>query len=72
MRRQTPGPPVTGVVSPRHSDAVDVVVVLAGQWPDDVERLRRDLPEWFGIEHRVQLLSARDTTRGHCRCVAGQ
>ena len=24
-------------------------IVTGAQWPDDVERLLRDLPEWFGI-----------------------
>ncbi len=29
------------------------VEVIAGQWPDDLERLLGDLPEWFGIEASV-------------------
>jgi GNAT superfamily N-acetyltransferase len=30
--------------------AVEVVVRGDGHWPDDVERILRALPEWFGIE----------------------
>jgi hypothetical protein len=29
---------------------VTVEIVFAGPWPDDVERLRRGLAEWFGID----------------------
>ena len=36
----------------RHSGSVDVEIV-AGRWPDDLERLLVDLPEWFGIEASV-------------------
>jgi N-acetylglutamate synthase-like GNAT family acetyltransferase len=32
---------------------VEVEVRFGGQWPEDVERLLRDLPEWFGIESSV-------------------
>ena len=36
----------------RHSGSMEVEVI-AGQWPDDLERLLGDLPEWFGIEASV-------------------
>jgi ribosomal protein S18 acetylase RimI-like enzyme len=36
-----------------HSGPVDVEVRFGGQWPDDVERLLRGLPEWFGIESSI-------------------
>ena len=32
---------------------MDVTIVSGRQWPDAVERLLRDLPEWFGIEQSV-------------------
>jgi GNAT superfamily N-acetyltransferase len=32
---------------------MDVVVSSDGHWPDDVERILRALPEWFGLEDAV-------------------
>jgi ribosomal protein S18 acetylase RimI-like enzyme len=32
---------------------LNVELVSGQQWPDDVERLLRGLPEWFGIEHAL-------------------
>ena len=31
-----------------------ISIVSGQQWPEDVERLLRDLPEWFGIESSIQ------------------
>jgi len=33
---------------------VTISFVSGQQWPEDVERLLRDLPEWFGIESAIQ------------------
>jgi ribosomal protein S18 acetylase RimI-like enzyme len=33
---------------------VTISIVSGQQWPEDVERLLRDLPEWFGIESSIQ------------------
>jgi GNAT superfamily N-acetyltransferase len=32
---------------------VDVELISGRQWPEDVERLLRGLPEWFGIEQAL-------------------
>ena len=32
---------------------MDPTIVTGEQWPDDLERLLRDLPEWFGIEQSI-------------------
>jgi GNAT superfamily N-acetyltransferase len=32
---------------------MDVVIETGKQWPDDVERLLRGLPDWFGIEQSL-------------------
>ncbi len=32
---------------------MEVEVRFGGQWPEDVERLLRGLPEWFGIEASI-------------------
>jgi GNAT superfamily N-acetyltransferase len=31
-----------------------MTIVSGRQWPEDVERLLRDLPEWFGIESSIR------------------
>jgi ribosomal protein S18 acetylase RimI-like enzyme len=33
---------------------VDVVLVRGEQWPDEVDGLLRELPEWFGIEQSIR------------------
>jgi GNAT superfamily N-acetyltransferase len=33
---------------------MDVTILSGGQWPNEVERLLRELPEWFGIEQSVR------------------
>ena len=33
---------------------VDIDVVADGHWPDAVDEILRDLPEWFGIEQSVR------------------
>jgi len=33
---------------------VAISIVSGRQWPEDVERLLRDLPEWFGIESSIR------------------
>jgi GNAT superfamily N-acetyltransferase len=35
------------------SSAMNVEIVTGGHWPDDVERLLRGLPMWFGIEQSL-------------------
>jgi len=31
-------------------NSVDVTIESGGHWPDDTERIIRELPEWFGME----------------------
>jgi GNAT superfamily N-acetyltransferase len=38
------------VTPPDGEPSPDVEIVSGGRWPDDVERLLRMLPDWFGIE----------------------
>jgi GNAT superfamily N-acetyltransferase len=37
----------------RDAHGVNVVVSSEGHWPDDVERILRALPEWFGLEEAL-------------------